>query len=116
MDKLHITGLECTALIGVHAWEQHIRQRLVVDLVLAVDAAAAATSDDLRDALDYSEVAQDVREFVSTSRYHLIETLAEALCARLLAGFGIEQVCLRLHKPSAIAAAQDTCIEMQRGG
>ena len=114
MDKLHISGLECTARVGVNPWEHDVAQRLVIDLEIAVDTTAAAASDDLRDALDYSRVAQDVRGFVSASRYRLVEALAEALCMRLITHFDIAQVRVRLHKPSAIAAARDTSIEMQR--
>ncbi len=114
MDKLHITGLECTACIGVHAWEQQIRQRVVIDLVLAIDAAVAAASDELRDALDYSAVARDVRAFVSSSRYQLIEALAEGLCAQVLNAHGVSSAVIRVHKPSAIPAARDTVIEIER--
>ena len=113
-DTLRITRLEVSAYIGVHEWERAVRQQLFIDLALPTDAKAAAGNDDLKDALDYGEVARRVREIVGASRCGLIETLAESIAGRLLGEFSIRRVTVVVHKPSAIPGARDTSIEIER--
>ena len=114
MDKLRIVGLEVSARIGVHAWEQHVRQRLSIDLEFETDAARAATSDDLADAMDYGAIARDVVDFVGTTQFRLIETLAEHIARRLLDSFRITLLTVRVHKPGAVPGARDISIEIRR--
>jgi 7,8-dihydroneopterin aldolase/epimerase/oxygenase len=114
MDKLRIVGLEVSARIGIHAWEQQVRQRLSVDLELETDAARAAASDDIADALDYGIIARDVADFVRTSECHLIETLAERIAQRVLDGFPVARLKVCVHKPGAVSGARDTSIEIER--
>ena len=113
-DTLRITGLEVSAYIGVHDWERTVRQQLFIDLELPTNATAAATTDDLRDALDYGAVARRVVELVGASRCGLIETLAELIAGRLLSEYSIGRVSVVVHKPSAVAGARDTSIEIER--
>ncbi len=114
MDKLRIVGLEVSARIGIHAWEQQVRQRLSVDLELETDAARTAASDDIADALDYSIIAHDIADFVRTSECHLIETLAERIAQRVLDGFPVARLKVCVHKPGAVPGARDTSIEIER--
>jgi 7,8-dihydroneopterin aldolase/epimerase/oxygenase len=115
VDTLRITGLKVEALIGVHEWERRLPRPVIVDLAIAADAAAAAASDRIGAALDYSAVAQAVGRFVGDSRLALIETLAEQLAARLMADFRISWLTLTLHKPGAVPGAQDVSITIERG-
>lgn len=114
MDKLRIIGLAVSARIGIHAWEQQVRQRLSIDLELETDAARTAASDDIADALDYGIISRDVADYVSTSECRLIETLAERIAQRVLAGFPVAKLRVRVHKPGAVPGARDTSIEIER--
>ena len=63
MDYVSVRGLSVPAVIGVRDWERDITQTLVfnVDMVpSARDVRRAAETDDLAEALDYSEVAQTI--------------------------------------------------------
>ena len=115
MDSIKIRGLKTEGIVGVHAWERKIPRTLVIDLELSADAARAAKSDALKDALDYAAVAQAVSEFVGASKFQLIETLAEKLADKLRAQFGAAWVKLEVHKPGAVASAQDVSVAIERG-
>jgi 7,8-dihydroneopterin aldolase/epimerase/oxygenase len=114
MDKLRISGLEVSARIGVRDWERQVRQRLLIDLELDIDAAAAARSDELTDALDYGAVARSTRDIAIGSNCRLIETLAELIADQVLEKYLVQHVTVVVHKPSAIPGARDTCVEIQR--
>lgn len=115
MDSVHIRGLKAEAVIGVHEWERRLPRTLLVDLELAVDVARAAAHDRLADALDYQAVSDTVLAFIGASRCQLVETLAEQLAARLRAEFQVPWLRLTIHKPGAVAAAQDIAISVERG-
>ena len=114
MDKLRVTGLEVSALIGIHAWERQVRQRLWIDLELDTDAAHIAISDDIAAAFDYGAIARSVVEFVADAEVRLIETLAARIAQRLFDEFPISRLKVVVHKPSAIPNARDTSIEIER--
>src|SRR5438046_2512737 len=106
MDTIRIKGLKAETIVGVHDWERRMSRLVVVDLELATDAARAANSDALKDALDYHAVAQATTAFVTASKFQLIETLAELLAAKLRKDFSLAWLRLELHKPGAVAGAQ----------
>ena len=115
MDIVFIRGLKAKATIGVFDWERQIRQNLVLDLELKADAAKAAKTDQLKDAVDYKEISRRVVELVEASEHHLVETLAEEVAAMVRKDFKIGWLRLRIAKPFAVRAAQDVGVLIERG-
>jgi 7,8-dihydroneopterin aldolase/epimerase/oxygenase len=101
MDTVSIRDLSVTAVIGVHDWERDIEQTLIFTVDMAFDVREPAASDDLTDALDYSAVASTIAAEVREGKFRLIETAAERVAARLLAGYPIAWLRLELRKPIA---------------
>jgi 7,8-dihydroneopterin aldolase/epimerase/oxygenase len=114
-DRLHIDGLRVQALIGVRDWERQVRQTLLLDLTIAVDAAEPARGDDLTRAVDYGAVARRVTEFIAESDYGLIETLAERVATLIRNDFAVPWVRVRVRKPGAVPNAEGVAIEIERG-
>ena len=115
VDIVFIRGLKAKATIGVFDWERQIRQNLVLDLELKADAAAAAKTDQLEDAVDYKEISRRVVELVEESEHHLVETLAEEVAKMVRKEFKIGWLRLRIAKPFAVRAAQDVGVLIERG-
>ncbi len=102
MDKILISSIDCVAAIGVTPEERTMKQRLSVDVEILTDAARAAREDSLKDAIDYSQVAVLVMEVCRSRDFHLIETVAELLAGRILAGFPTPQVRVLVRKISPV--------------
>ncbi len=98
-DYVSVRDLSVAAVIGVHDWEREIEQTLIVNVDMTADAGRAAASDDLSDAVDYSAVAETIAAVLREGRFRLIETAAERVAGRLLAGFPVSWLCLELRKP-----------------
>ena len=98
-DTVSIRDLRVSAVIGVHDWEREIVQTLVFAVDMAADVAKAAASDHLCDALDYSAVAQTVRDVVMQGEFQLIETAAERVAQQLLADYALGWVRVEVAKP-----------------
>ena len=103
-DYVSVKDLSVPAVIGVHAWERETEQTLTISVEMAADVRKAAASDDLADALDYSAVAQTITAVVREGRFRLIETAAERIAERLLAGYNLTWLRLELRKPIADAS------------
>lgn len=114
-DLIILEGLAVEALIGVYDWERTARRPLVLDLRLTVDLRRAGQSDDVADTVDYAAVTTLVEAVVADTTPQLLETLAEAICARLLAAFAaIQSIALVVHKPGILPQVRDVRIEIQR--
>lgn len=115
MDRVLIEDLRLEATIGIFEWERRIHQRLVLDLELATDAARAAASDDIADALDYKAITKRVRALVESSTWQLVESVAEAVATLLADEFGVRWVRVAVRKPGAVTGAKNVGVVIERG-
>ena len=100
-DELAIAGIECHGHHGVFEFERREGQVFLVDLVLGVDTAPAAASDDLRDTVDYGSLVAKVKASVERDPVDLIETLAQRISDACLLDRRVEWVRVTVHKPDA---------------
>lgn len=114
VDKLVISDIKLTTLIGVHEWEQQCPQNLHLDLVFQTDAKRIAKEDNLVEAIDYDKVLQHIFAFTQKNHFQLIETLAEHLAQMILSHFPTQWVQITLHKPGALKQAKDVAITIER--
>jgi len=106
--------LKVACIIGTLPRERRKKQPVMIDLAFPADIRKAARRDDLRDAINYKKLAEHISDFVSQSRFYLIETLAERLAKRLLADFPLRKITLRISKPNALPAAKNVSIQITR--
>lgn len=100
MDKISLRGIDVYAHHGVHPAERELGQRFVIDTELWYDCTAAARSDRLEQALDYTRVHRLVSEATAHSSFQLIEALAGHLCTILLRELPLEKVEVTVQKPN----------------
>ena len=99
-DRIVIEGMLFQGTHGVHEHEQLHPQPFEVDVELALNLQPAGLSDDLALTADYSRVFEVCRQIVESTRFSLIEALAEAIAHELLAGFPANEVTVRIRKPA----------------
>lgn len=105
-DRIALAGLVFTARHGVHPEEKTTPQRFEVDVELELDLGPAGRADDLTRTVDYSSVAERVRDVVDGPSVDLIEALAERIAAAVLADApGADAVVVRVRKPDVTLAA-----------
>ncbi|HEY7263124.1 MAG TPA: dihydroneopterin aldolase [Trebonia sp.] len=114
MDTVSLRDLRVSAVIGVYDWERETEQTLVFAVDMPADVARAANSDDIADALDYSAVAQTVRDVARQGRFQLIETAAERVAGRLLTDYRLGWVRVEVAKPLA-GEGYTAVITIERG-
>ena len=115
MDIVFIEQLAIEAFIGVHDFERARPRPLLIDLELGFDNRRAAAADRIGDTLDYDAISRRIQAFAQTTRFELIETLAERLAELLQGEFGVRWLRLRVGKPEAIHAARTVGVMIERG-
>ena len=100
-DELLICGIECFGHHGVFEFEKREGQPFVIDLVLGLDTAPAAASDDLRDTVDYGSLVLSVKAAVEKDPVDLIETLVQRIADVCLLDARVEWARVTVHKPDA---------------
>jgi 7,8-dihydroneopterin aldolase/epimerase/oxygenase len=113
-DRIFLHGLTAECIIGFIDWERRVRQTVVVDLEMPVDCRYAARTDEVADTLDYKKVAKRALEYIRTSEFKLVETLAHNLALVILAEFGVQWVRVSLNKPGAIRNSRDVGVVIER--
>jgi dihydroneopterin aldolase len=101
VDRVALRGLRARGHHGVFPQEREEGQTFVVDLVLSLDTAPAAASDDLTLTVHYGIVAEEVVAVVQGEPVDLIETLAQRIADQVLKNDLVEEVEVTVHKPQA---------------
>ncbi len=97
-DAIVVEELELWARVGVPEEERTQAQRLTVSLTLWPAVGFEPLADRIDHAVDYAVVVAAVKELVAARTDKLIETLAEAITAKLLTAFPLARVKVELRK------------------
>ena len=114
MDIVYIRELEIKTIIGIFDWEREQKQVVSLDLEMVTDIRPAASTDSIKQALDYKAVAKRLIDFVESSEFFLVETLAEKIASLVLDEFHVSHVKLRLGKPGAVTGSKDVGVIIER--
>ena len=112
MDKLDISGLRTMTHVGIHAWEQRILQRLLIDISIITDFTQC--NNELGNTIDYDQLCQKVTNFVESNRFTLIETVAEQVAQLIKQEFNVTQLTVSISKPDAIKNAANIRVSISR--
>jgi dihydroneopterin aldolase len=100
-DRISLTGLRVRGNHGVFDFERADGQDFVIDVVLELDLAPAAKSDDVTDTVHYGELAGRLAGIVAGEAVNLIETLAQRLADVCVADPRVRAATVTVHKPQA---------------
>ena len=98
MDTISIRDLEVHFHVGVPDEERTRAQRLLIDVEMQHDVAAAAASDDLRLTIDYYAVSRRILRMGEGRTWRLIESLAAEIAGMLVEEFGVTHAAVEVKK------------------
>ena len=114
MDKVFIKNLRVHTIIGVDDEERLTPQNILVNVTIFIDTRAAATSDNIQDCVDYSNVAEEICSKAVSVKRLTVEALAEDLARIILSKSKVQKVIVRIEKPAALQDAESAGIEIER--
>jgi dihydroneopterin aldolase len=99
----------------VHPHERKVEQDLFFDLEMDYSFAAAADSDLLENALDYTDLSESFDAWVREQRFQLVETLAMRAADWLLVKDERIAACaVVVRKPAALTWARHAEVRVER--
>jgi dihydroneopterin aldolase len=98
-DRIILDSMVFLGTHGVYPEEQQAPQPFEVDVELALNLQPAGLADDLAQTVDYGRVFDTCRQIVESTRFDLVEALAEAIAQELLSEFPVDEVTIRVRKP-----------------
>jgi dihydroneopterin aldolase len=113
-DVIFLHDLRVDTVIGIWDWERRIKQTVSIDLRMGADIRGAAATDDIKDTLNYKQLAKRVQQFVGDAEFLLVETLAEKIAGVILDEFELPWVEVQVSKPGAIRGARDVGVIIHR--
>lgn len=110
-----LKDLRVDCIVGIYPHERAATQTVLLDIELDYDFAAPAASDAIADAVDYDGIAASVTRLLQTSRFQLIETMAEKTAALLIDEVPAATVVrIEVRKPAAVPAAACSFVRVER--
>jgi dihydroneopterin aldolase len=101
-DEIRVTGIKAFGYHGVLPHEATEGQDFIVDLLITLDLRAVSLSDDLRETINYADLAQIAHDNIVGERVQLIERLAGRIAEEISSAYSqITSVSVTVHKPHA---------------
>jgi dihydroneopterin aldolase len=113
MDRITLSRINLVSRIGVTEVEREIPQACEADVTVWGDFEAAAATDGIDKAIDYSRVLSTVIATAGEREYKLLETLAYRVARRLLEAFPADRVGVRMRKRPATLAGKLDFVEVE---
>lgn len=98
-DRIRLEAMIFQGTHGVYPEEQAAPQAFEVDVDLALNLQPAGLADDLAQTIDYGTVYDACRQIVESTRFNLVEALAEAIAHELLVNYPADEIVVRIRKP-----------------
>ncbi len=114
MDRILISDLLVRCIVGINDDERREKQDVLINLALSADLSRAGKSDRFEDAVDYRAIKKKVVVMAESSKFFLVEALAEAVAAVCLEHPAVADVCVRVEKPTALRFARSVGVEITR--
>jgi D-erythro-7,8-dihydroneopterin triphosphate epimerase len=113
-DRILIQDLHLRTIIGINDEERTDRQDVLINLIVETDTRAAGNSDEIADAVNYRTLTKEIIELVETSRFLLVERLAEEIARLCLSDVRVERVSVTVEKPQALRFARSVGVSIER--
>jgi dihydroneopterin aldolase len=83
--SVSINKILCKTIIGIYPDELSVPQNAEFGFSFEYDCERAIDADSIEHAIDYAELAEELKAFVSSSKFSLLETLAAEIAKKILA-------------------------------
>jgi len=99
MGKIIIEEMEFYAFHGHYQEEQIVGNRFLVDLEMEADLTEPAGSDNLKDAVNYQQAYQIIKNEMRRTKSNLLENIGKRILDSLYAEMdGIEKATIKIRK------------------
>ena len=114
-EIIFIKNLKIKTVIGCLNYEKIYPQSLILDLDIKTPLRDAALTDDIKDALNYAELVEVIKNFASNNNFNLLETFAYKLLEYLFNKYHkIKAIKIKITKPQALTDTREVGIIIEQ--
>ncbi|RKP38705.1 Dihydropteroate synthase-like protein [Dimargaris cristalligena] len=114
-DRIFVKDLRLSTIVGVNPWERESTQIVVISLELWVHLTTAAlASDHVPQQHNYRTIVRTISQYVEKSRFKTVEALASAIARISIQRCQVDNITVRIEKPSALSFAEGAGVEITR--
>lgn len=113
MAIIRITDLSLKAIIGIFDWERTRKQKVIINVEIIFNASKASKSDKVKDTVDYKTITKKIIKHVETSKYFLIERMADQVLRIVMTDPKVKSAKVRIDKPGALRFARSVSVELE---
>ena len=109
---IRIEDLHLRTFIGILDGEKKEKQDVRIHVTIQYDVAKAINSDNIDYAIDYKTITKKIINKVESSRFALLEKLADTVLKIVMQNARIRQAHVRVDKPQALRFARTVSVEL----
>jgi 7,8-dihydroneopterin aldolase/epimerase/oxygenase len=87
--RIFLKNFETRLSIGIHDFEKHAKQRVIVNVDLYLDPDGKVERDNIDETVDYDFVRREILSLADSTHFNLQETFCERILAICLARPGV---------------------------
>jgi FolB domain-containing protein len=111
---LKIKNLKLKTILGIYAWEEHVEREIIINLEIESDSNLALTSDNIEDAIDYDKISNKVKNLIATTRFKLIEKMAQEVMNKIMQDQRIIRCKIEIDKVGALDFVESASITIEQ--
>ncbi len=115
MDTLFLRDFRLQIIIGVYEWERRAPQTIQLDIEIGLPHSRASLSDNVVDTINYAEIAERIRDYVTHREFNLVEALAEQIAQLVLREFGTPWIKVCVTKLGVVRGIRQLGVCVERG-
>jgi len=109
-----VRDLIVDGFIGVYDHEKQNRQKIMINVDLAVVENVEPLNDDIDNVVCYEQIVRNIETIIQSGHIHLVETLAEHIADMGLQDSRVNTIRVRIEKLEAIANTHSVGVEIER--
>ncbi|MGH8631951.1 MAG: dihydroneopterin aldolase [Burkholderiales bacterium] len=112
--RIFLRNFETRVSMGVHDFEKHGRQRVLVNVDLYLEPEGRVRHDSIAETVDYDFLRVEIQRLADSGHFHLQETFCESILAACLARPGVIAVRVSSEKPDVYPDCDSVGFEVFR--
>lgn len=111
---LKIKNLKLKTVLGVHSWEEKVDREIVVNVELESNFTKSLESDEISDAIDYDEISSKIKNLIATTRFKLVEKMAQQVMNLIMQDDRIIRCKLEIDKLGAVESLDSFSVTLEQ--
>ena len=114
MATVQIKKIKISAILGTKPQERTKKQDILLDISFEYDAENAILGDNVSQAVDYEQLAANIKDSISRTQFYLLEKLTHFALEIIFQDQKVISATVTAYKPKALKDAKHVSVTLSR--